>query len=262
MSDSTILRLDVDSDVLRRAGRVVPGVEVPDGDDGAPPMSPEPAADEGLGERLRSLWDDWGLLGVGVSLVGAGAATAGFWWYRRRNRTPETEFDPSPADALGDTAPHSAVDVGPTSTDVGPGTVPNPDGSPGSTAVETAETSGAAEQSTETDTAETAAASDDHEDTDVTERDDTETDTQSDEDGTAEPPSTEPEIDVDLDDASDADGGDIESDTDLDDTEPDGEGDEEDPSRAGGSLEKGPLLGVAFLALTGAVVRWLRGDRS
>ncbi|MFC6975529.1 hypothetical protein ACFQL1_14125 [Halomicroarcula sp. GCM10025709] len=141
MSDYTVVRIDIDSDVVRRAARAVPGVEVPEEfDPETERVTPLPgrtdtvaddadAVDDGSGRggQPRSLVGEYGLLAAAVAMIGAGVATAGLWWYRRRNRdsapTPETEFE-SPA--WEETAVAATEDQ-PGST----GTVPNPDGVPG-----------------------------------------------------------------------------------------------------------------------------------
>ena len=112
MSKFTVFRVDVDSDVLERALGATPGVEVVDSH--AADSEPEPGAadpaepsDDGLLDSVRpegelldvettSAVTEYGLLGLGVSLVVLGIATVGIWWYRRRNSDhgePQTEFE-------------------------------------------------------------------------------------------------------------------------------------------------------------------------
>ncbi|EMA23623.1 hypothetical protein [Haloarcula argentinensis] len=90
MDTPTFLEVEVERDAVASVLDAVPGVAVVDDATAVPASGPTgPAATEdsgpGLTDRLGSLWRQWGLLGTGLSLIALGAATAGLWWYRRRN---------------------------------------------------------------------------------------------------------------------------------------------------------------------------------
>jgi len=90
MDAPTFLEVEVERDTVATVLDAVPGVAVVD--DATAGSTPAPAESDGaetsgpgLTDRLRSLWRQWGLLGTGLSLIALGVATAGLWWYRRRN---------------------------------------------------------------------------------------------------------------------------------------------------------------------------------
>ncbi|WP_284007572.1 hypothetical protein [Haloarcula pelagica] len=266
MSDYTVVRIDIDSDVVRRAARAVPGVEVPEEfDPETERVTPLPgrtdtvaddadAVDDGSGRggQPRSLVGEYGLLAAAVAMIGAGVATAGLWWYRRRNRdsapTPETEFE-SPA--WEETAVAATEDQ-PGST----GTVPNPDGVPGDRVAGDDDT---------------AVAGDDSTGAGPTEFDAPTVDTPTDEPDTdAEPDASEAERDEQgaptAEESSEAATERVvaadttaESASESDADKPAPSADESELA-GDGSLDRAPLLGVAFVALSGAVVRWLQRE--
>lgn len=97
MDAPTFLEVEVERDAVASVLDTVPGVAVVDDATAAPspgPAGPDDTEDSGpsLTDHLGSLWRQWGLLGTGLSLITLGAATAGLWWYRRRN-ADETDVD-------------------------------------------------------------------------------------------------------------------------------------------------------------------------
>ncbi|MFC7249720.1 hypothetical protein ACFQJ5_07710 [Halomicroarcula sp. GCM10025324] len=122
MRDYTVLRVDVDFGPATRVLRKVPGVSV--GDDheesaaeeevplqdesqrpspGETPPPSEPDVDEpfdpddqgdgGLTDRLPPVVREWGLLVVGVLFLLVGVASGALWWLRRRNAGSEASAD-------------------------------------------------------------------------------------------------------------------------------------------------------------------------
>lgn len=228
MGSYTFLRVEVDADILERMLDPLPGVEVvesaSEGQDDAQSDGPakratdEPEAeDDGLigavpepelpdsGSPLR----EYGLLGVGVSLVMLGVATVGIWWYRRRNadESPEAETPPPATTVDGDSDTPS------------PDTTPSP-----SPSMEPTDSSTVLDETDESEG--------DDADIEWTTR------------GGSEP--TEP-----------AESAGPEP-TDSDD-EPVPTADNRQPSE---SVDVAPLLGVAFIAASGAIVRWIQGTES
>jgi hypothetical protein len=128
MDTPTVLEVEVERDAVASVLDAVPGVAVVDDVATDPiPTGPESPDDgPGLTDRLAAVWHQWGLLGTGLSLIALGAATAGLWWYRRRNADDTdgagmddyaTEWD---TDSAVDTpaSSESAVDT-PSPTDSG-----------------------------------------------------------------------------------------------------------------------------------------------
>ena len=137
MVDSTLLRVEVGN--ARVAGLLdsVPGVAAaPDltalTDEASPPPRPTPGGGEtpppstdqtaggraipdvdlaaqsddgrGLTEKLLDAWQEWGLLGLGVSMTALGVAIAAVWVYRRRKNddADADEWDGNVADSVDD----------------------------------------------------------------------------------------------------------------------------------------------------------------
>ena len=297
MSRFTILRVEVDSDVVERMLDLTPGVEVVEGFDDAEDLGPRDDADsirdevgsthdgpadddDGLLENATPDGDlldegspirEYGLLGVGVSFVMLGIATVGIWWYRRRqsDETPDEEFG-----GATDTGPttfettHRGPSESPVDTDTGTGTVLDTDD-------DTAETtdSDSTPEPTATDTAQETPSSTDEDSLSIVRPEETDTD-----DGTNEDEATETadsDEDAPTEDESDDhatrsedredtewttkwDTSPAEPESDDDDTETASEA--EEPTRpASDSVDVAPLLGVAFLAVSGAVARWVKG---
>ena len=250
MSEYTVVRIDVDADIVRRAARAVPGIEVPvEFDPDTKRVTPFPGEtdataddadapadtdDTGQSGRIRALIREYGLLAAGVAMVGAGVATAGLWWYRRRNRDDGSATDE--AFERSDWAEPDSAAVTAADRLGGSEPVPNPDGVP-------AEQSDDDPTSTElgTSTAGTVADEDDR-----TEADRAESPTRA--------PAAEPASDTAADAPTEQQGTGQAIDT--EDETPDG------PALGGenGGLDRAPLLGVGFLALSGAVVRWLQRE--
>ena len=240
MSRYTFLRVEVDSGVVKRILDATPGVDVVDDADAEPPDhtsadrtdDTEPLAEAGgFSEKLPdedSAVRQYGLLGVGVSFVLLGVATVGIWWYRRRGGADETDEHTEFESAVE--TPTSGLDE--LSAD-------EPSRSESSASAPASET--------DDDLTLTAPSSGDEADTEAVGR-------------------TE-------DDESDAEPVDRTEDRDevewttkqTDEPEPtadeDSEASEPTPdTRTDGSVDVAPLLGVAFVAISGAVVRWLQGE--
>ena len=240
MDTPTLLEVEVERDAVASVLGAVPGVAVVDDDTAGP--SPGPAgpdgADEsgpGLTDRLKSLWRQWGLLGTGLSLMALGAATAGLWWYRRRNAdgpgvegTDEyaSEWD---ADSPGETPPPAEPTAGtpsPTGTDVEP-TAP----------------AEAADEFSTPGTRETTLASEMPQGRSEDRRRDTGTETER-----AGVPESETEAET------------LEQEeTERDETEP---AETDTDERPEAKVDPAPLLGAAFLILSSALGRWATRDRS
>lgn len=258
MSSYTFLRVEVDSSVVERVLGLTPGVEVVDefdtdsgerapSDERERPTDQrtEDPDDDGLVSRATPDGDlleeesavrKYGLLGVGLSFIMLGFATIGIWWYRRHNSggseetESDTEFEPSTetrttAVTTETTAVEHERPSSPTETD------------------ETAETDDESlsivRPSDDSDTAEDAGEDgEDAVETDeapgrTDDRDDVEWTTKWDQkprESTEEPESVEPDA-----------------------------GPDEPSPRTTESVDVAPLLGVAFIAISGAIVRWLQG---
>jgi len=255
MSRFTLYRADIDSPRLARALGKVPGVEV-GGDDEtgetsgvanetAPPMAPnESEPDDGglrekvpvpetdiVDEETASVVKTYGLLGLGVSMVMLGIATVGIWVYLRRRGNGESETPP-PTTGL-DTGERTVTEPSAFETDGEPTTpspsVVAPDEEPAAEAAEgpASEVDEEMESGAATDEEPHGRAEGDRTDVEWETRD------------TA--PAPEPETAEQPDELA-------ESET------------TEDETRPTESVDAAPLLGVAFLAVTGAVVKWLQGD--
>ncbi|WP_324756700.1 hypothetical protein [Haloarcula montana] len=266
MSDYTVVRIDVDTDVIRRAARVVPGVEVPaEFDPDSKRVTPFPggtdtsadevdsAADGRQAGQIRSLVGEYGLLAAGVAMVGAGVATVALWWYRRRNSTdgqrpgdreqrPARGETPPPADLTASEGRHTSAER-----------VRSPDDVPGEEVTGVDEISGT--EPTEFDTAvgETATEA---RDAGVSAEDSNAAVAEHDESSESAPHQSADDSNATAGEPTDdertaeaATGSDDE--LSLDSPSPPGEN---------GSLDRAPLLGVAFVALSGAVVRWLQRE--
>ncbi|GGN85645.1 hypothetical protein [Haloarcula pellucida] len=247
MGDYTILRVDVDAGVVARVLDAVPGVAVAEAEAStvadeavagtAPAGSRDttaetecgPDADTGTEAEAPSALREWGLLGVGVSLVLLGIATVGIWWYRRRDGGDDESL------AGGETPP-------PTTR------VDRPTAEPSD------EETAAVESSPETEGVHETPAPEDS----SAERGESVASTVLDEEPTpedAEPNGrTEDRSNVEW---ATKDARDRQTESESGDAET---ADEPTP-RPGGSVDVAPLLGVAFLAVSGAVVRWIQDDR-
>ena len=258
MSRYTFLRVEVDSDVVERVLGLIPGVEVVETLDGAgedaPVSSPVedepqggPAADESedggvLGDVTPddelvaegSPLREYGLLGLGVSFVMLGLATVGIWWYRRRSGGESGDAETPPPATEFDT-PDEPVTPAPSTTE-------SDDGSSESATEGTDDLS--LDLDGDADGADSADADDrDESDTEPTGRREDREDVEWAPKWDDSPP--EPSVDADA----------VE-DEDEDEDKADGETDE---PRPGESVDAAPLLGIAFIAITGAIVRWAQG---
>ncbi|EMA21473.1 MULTISPECIES: hypothetical protein [Haloarcula] len=233
MDAPTFLEVEVERDAVASALDAVPGVAVADDDAAVPsPAGPDGAEDSGPGltDRLKSLWRQWGLLGTGLSLIALGAATAGLWWYRRRNAdgtdagstagdasewaTERPDETPPPAEPSVDTPSPAETEFEPTTVVEDVDETPTPEAQETSLAAEMPQTeSESRQQDTETGSELSGAP-----------KSETETDT-------LEQAETEP----------------AETDTD---------------ERPEAKIDPAPLLGAAFLILSSALGRWATRDRS
>lgn len=256
MSRYTVLRVEVDSGVVKRILDATPGVDVvEDADAESPDRRPADRTDDvepldtddegGLSSKLPdedSAVRQYGLLGVGVSFVLLGVATVGIWWYRRRSGSAEAdahaEFDRA-TETDDDTEFEPTVDTPTISTDDPLGTDESTSAPRADTDDDLTLTPPSGEDATdERDEADAEPASrtvdDDAEPAGRTEdRDEVEWTTKR----TDEPEPTADETD-----------------------DADEEAAPTPDARTGGSIDVAPLLGVAFIAISGAVVRWIQGD--
>jgi len=230
MDAPTFLEVEVERDTVASVLDAVPGVAVVD--DATDVSTPAPAESDGaessgpgLTDRLRSLWRQWGLLGTGLSLIALGVATAGLWWYRRRNAAP-TDQDASEwaTESPGETPPPAEPTVD----------TPSP---------------------TDTDFEPTAAAED---------ADDTSTPGTQETALATEMPQTEPGYRRQDSGGDTEPAGAAESATETDtleqaETEPSETDADERPEE---KIDPAPLLGAAFLILSSALGRWATRDRT
>ncbi|MBX0293533.1 hypothetical protein [Haloarcula nitratireducens] len=269
MSEYTVLRIRVGAGVAARVLGAIPGVSVVDDLDAAledradaaagagavsetPPTASRPvdtttretfASEEAVApaeddEESASAVKKWGLLGAGVTLVAAGLGTVGFWFLKRRGSDDDGDGPvaetPPPAT---DTGVASAERTGSRRDATSRGkSVGGDDGGMDDTDADTGtETdAGASASSTDETSASTVLGEESSETDDAGER----THGQSyvgptkglgESGGETGTPTSEPEISAD-----------------------------EDDVRTPGSVNVAPLLGVAFLAVSGAIVRWMR----
>ncbi|MBV0923609.1 hypothetical protein KTS45_05285 [Halomicroarcula limicola] len=271
MSEYTVLRIRVGAGVAARVLGAIPGITVVDDLDAAledradaaddagavsetPPASRpvdtttretfasegavEPAEDD---EESASAVKKWGLLGAGVTFVVVGLGTVGFWFLKRRG---------SDDDGDGPVAetPPPATDTGVASTERTGGrrdaTTRGKSGGVDRGGMDETD----ADAGTETDAGASASSTDETSASTVLGEGASETDDTSDRShsqsyigptkgvgesaGETGAPASEPEISAD-----------------------------EQSVRTPGSINVAPLLGVAFLAVSGAVVRWMRSGR-
>ncbi|KAA9398584.1 hypothetical protein Har1130_10210 [Haloarcula sp. CBA1130] len=234
MDTPTFLEVEAERDAVASVLDAVPGVAVVD-DTAVPapgPAGPDETDDSGpsLTDRLGSLWRQWGLLGTGLSLIALGAATAGLWWYRRRN-TDRTDIGNTGEGASewaterpGETPPpaESAVDTP----------------SPADTQFEPTAAVDDAEDTLTPEAQETALATERPQTTSESRRQDAQ--------GDVEPAGVT--------------GSETEAETlKRDETERD---ETDTDERPGAKIDPAPLLGAAFLILSSAVGRWATRDRS
>ncbi|GCF12795.1 hypothetical protein Harman_07300 [Haloarcula mannanilytica] len=238
MDTPTFLEVEVERDAVASALDAVPGVAVVDDATAVstpPPTGPDSADDSqpdgpGLTDRLGSLWRQWGLLGTGLSLIALGAATAGLWWYRRRNADDTDGQDVDDYTTEWDT--DSAVDTPAPSESA----VDTP--SPTDSDFELTAPAGDADDTPTPGTQETALASE----ATPTESENRQRDT-----------GLETE-------QSDVAGFETKTDTFG---EEETEADETDTDeRPEAKIDPAPLLGAAFLILSSAIGRWATRDRS
>lgn len=254
MSRYTFLRVEVDSDIVERVLGLTPGVEVVETLDGGRNDAPSPMGESGDeqsgdeqygsepaegdgssalgavppdGEMLEegSALREYGLLGVGASFVMLGIATVGIWWYRRRTSGGSVDAEtPPPATAFEspDEPATPAPSTGPSTDDPSEQASERPD-------------SLSLDLDEDADEAEDDAA-----------------------DSTATEPASRREKREDVEWAPKWSDSPPEPSIDADDDEPAAE--DPDASRPGESIDAAPLLGIAFVAVTGAIVRWAQGD--
>ncbi|MDS0222631.1 hypothetical protein NDI54_14895 [Haloarcula sp. S1AR25-5A] len=233
MDTPTFLEVEVERDAVASALDAVPGIAVVD--DASATATPAPAgpdsADDSqpdgpsLTERLGSLWRQWGLLGTGLSLIVLGAATAGLWWYRRRNA--DGLDDESPDEYASEWATEHPSETPPPAES----TVDTP--SPTDTDFEPTAAEDDAEDTSTPETRETALASE----TTPTESEDRRQYTGMETDRTGV---TGQETETDS-------VGADETDTD---------------ERPAAKIDPAPLLGAAFLILSSALGRWATRERN
>jgi hypothetical protein len=235
MDAPTFLEVEVERDAVASALSAVPGVAVVDDTTAVPspgPAGPDGAGDSGpsLTDRLGSLWRQWGLLGTGLSLIALGVATAGLWWYRRRNADGT---DAGSTDE--DTSEWAAERPDETPPPAEP-TVDTP--SPTETEFEPIAPAEDVDETPTTETKETALASEMPQTESESRRQDTGMDTE-----LSGAPASETETDT------------------LEQTETESAGTDTD-ERPEAKIDPAPLLGAAFLILSSALGRWATRDRS
>jgi len=230
MRSITGYRVTVSSDRLARVVGAVPGLAVEtaaseESDEAGAPAPDE--ADDGLRERVplpeegaASAVKRYGLLGLGASMIALGIATVGLWVYRRRKS--DSDETPPPASEVGTVEPSPSP--GPTPSTGEAGEIDETGPSPDETELSIV--------TPDDEEGPPFGRTEDRTDVEWTTRDRTEA---ADEDET------------------------------VDETEPGATADEpetgdDETTRAGESVDVAPLLGVAFVAVSGAVVRWLQGD--
>ena len=257
MRDYTFIRVEADVGPAARVLRTVPGVAV--GDESGEPAeeddfdapraepgeTPPPSdtavdvsagadddAEGGLTDRLPPVVREYGLLVVGVLFLLVGVASAALWWLRRRNADDAADQPPmvdsfdEPVDEWrpDSDAATATEDTGDVTTDQGGEPT---DGPQTVDLTDTAESTVASEEAASARPSADAA-------------------------GTASAVEAPPAGDGES-------GGDGPADGAQAATEDDGES--ADPtSRAAGSVDVAPLLGMGFLAVAAAVVKWAQRD--
>lgn len=267
MSRVTFLRVAADSDVVERVLGLTPGVEVVETLDGERDDTPSASSLEGpsdgqgdrpSGETLGegSTVREYGLLGVGIAFVTLGIATVGIWWYRRRSGDESSE---GPTEGSGD------VETPPPATEFESPSKPttaaaDTGGGPGDGDTDD-ETDEGADDGTETEELNLVLDSDKEEGRTEAEIDD---DSQTDEAGTGDGDTdaglasrTEERDDVEWEPKLSGSPPEPSPDTGDDESADDGAEDADEP-RAGDSVDAAPLLGIAFITITGALVRWAK----
>jgi len=254
MSKFTLYRADIDSARLARVLDKVPGVAVAteqSGDRRADETPGEPTDeaastvetedDSGLRERIpvpdtdtvdeeqSSVVRTYGLLGLGVSMVMLGFATVGIWVYLRRQGSEGEAETPPPATGLD--ADEPTAETGPAASGLLTDETTTGRSETTELSVVRPDEPASAEQATdEPEPDHRGRAEGDRSDIEWTTRDPT--------------PAAEPSA------------------RESDEPEPEvGESDaDEDEPRPTEPIDAAPLLGAAFLAVTGAVVKWLQAD--
>lgn len=240
MGRYTLYRADVDSAVAARVLGSVPGVEI-EGDrdereqepaDGREHETATTTEDGGLRAVIPetevvdadvSAVRTYGLLGAGVSLILLGVATVGIWLYRRRGGDGETSETPPPTTELGAAAGETSETE-----------IPAPSGEPEPPGGEPADDEG----ESAAEPPEPKGRTEDRSDVEWTTRDRAATDES--ETATDESEAAADKLEAAADESETAAGSDNQPPT-----EP---------------VDAAPLLGVAFIAVTGAVVRWMQGN--
>ena len=244
MDAPTFLEVEVERDAVASVLDAVPGVAVVDDDtavQSSGPAGPDGTEDSGpsLTDRLGSLWRQWGLLGIGLSLIALGAATAGLWWYRRRNAD---ETDGASADEYASEWATEGPDETPPPAE---STVDTP--SPTDTEFESAAAVEGAEDTPTPGTQETTLAAESPQTESGHRRQDSEAGYRRRDNGK----DTEP---------AGVTGSESETATlEQEETE---RAETDTDERPGAKIDPAPLLGAAFLILSSALGRWATRDRS
>ncbi|WP_276271666.1 hypothetical protein [Haloarcula litorea] len=298
MADYTFLRVEVESRLVGRVLDALPGVAVVDdltADEGADDdetddtratggtatasdARPGPAEVETTVEATAtdtdeepSAFREWGLLGVGLAFVVLGLATVGIWWYRRRSDgdgEPETPPPTRPETDVSDSLGRDATGFGGDERAVDRSTADADEESDEDADPDTGASSGPTD-ATDRDEATARGAEPTTPETKPSEGDETPEGSEAAE-PTPDPEATRPDTDIGAPE-SEFERPDTTSRTVLgegddgraDAVEP-GDADEDETADAAasedrGSVDPAPLLGVAFLALTGVVARRLVG---
>lgn len=228
-------------DEVERGSATVPpsdagrGGETPppsEDDDLSPFEAEEPADSGGLADRLPPVVREWGLLAAGVVLLLLGVASTVLWAVLRRKRDgDESEFDESGVDSFDEPVdewrPDRTDDEAPVERDT-------PEADDRESAVPTAESAASTVLDQEPDT--TAAVEEASESAPTAPT----------EEATALDEFDEPET--------------VEE-TEVVEAEDDGEAEPERPApREVGAVDVAPLLGMGFLVVAAALVKWAQGE--
>jgi hypothetical protein len=236
MSSITLYRADVESPRFARVLRKVPGVEVagdgdtePDSNETAPPRD-DTETEDGGGLREKVPVPDTGggkasaVKTYGLLGLGVSMVLLGIAtvgiWVYRRRKNADGDTETPP--------PTTGIDTGTGDSTVQTTELSTPATSEAATTADTTDESESRDESPKP-----KGRTEDRSDVEWTTRETT--------------PSREPSAEE------------FELTERLDQAEPTGTGDEAD-QRPTESVDAAPLLGVAFVALTGAVVRWVQGD--